>query len=79
MLANYAKYFLCGLSVLMLYGGFVNAAESDPVSPFLRGARGDRSPISSTSRTYVYTAAQRGEGSRKSFKVPLPAWERDLG
>ncbi|WP_054469153.1 MULTISPECIES: iron uptake porin [Planktothricoides] len=42
MLANYAKYFLCGLSVLMLYGGFVNAAESDPVSPFLRGARGDR-------------------------------------
>lgn len=45
MLANYAKYFLCGLSVLMLYGGFVNAAESDPVSPFLRGARGDRFPI----------------------------------
>jgi hypothetical protein len=32
----------CGFSVLLLHGGLVNAAESDPVPPFLRGARGDR-------------------------------------
>ncbi len=31
MLAKYAKYFFCSLSLLLLHKGLVNAAESDRV------------------------------------------------